>query len=340
MKLLICTQAIDENDPLLGFFVRWVKELAERFDYIEIICLRKGAHTLPNNVRIHTLGRGRYMRILRLEQLAWTLRSRYDTVFVHMNPEYVVVAGLLWKLLKKRVALWYNHPADNLRLRMATLFVARVFHTSPYAATAGLSKARQMPVGIDTVLFAPQPVPRVRTALYMQGRIMPSKRVEVALAALRLVRKEIPGVTLTLVGPEDPVYARQLKERFSDLIGDKAVEFLGPRKNSETSRFYSAHGIVVNLAASGHFDKSVFEGMACETPAVVSSQAFNQLVPLEWIVLENDAPALAEALIRLLRLPETGYQALGATSRRVIEEGHSLTLLVEKLTEDLSTSYT
>lgn len=332
MKLLICTQAVDENDPILGFFVRWIEELAKRVDRVEVVCLRRGKYSLPTNVRVHALGEGNKLaRAYRLKRLAWTLRREYDTVFVHMNPEYLIVAGPLWKLLGKRVSLWYNHPADNLRLRLAMLFAGQIFYTSPYAATAHSPKATQMPVGIDTELFAPQPVPRNRTAIYLQGRVSPSKRVELALAALRLLRERVPEATLTIVGPEDAAYASELKTRFADSIDSGAAKFLGPRKNAETPALFSAHGVAINLAANGHFDKSVFEAMACETPVLVSSQAFTGLVSGEWVVPEESPRALAKALVRVILLPEGEYHALTADERRTVERNHSLAFLVTKL---------
>ena len=335
MKLLICTQAVDANDPVLGFFVHWIELLAPGFESIEVICLREGSHTLPANVHVHTLGEGGALgRAYRLKKIAWQLRRNYDRVFVHMNPEYLIVAGLLWKLLDKPTAFWYNHPADNLRLRLAVLFAQQIFYTSPYAATARFSKARQMPVGIDTDLFRPGEA-HERGALYLQGRVAASKRVELALAALRIVRERVPA-TLDIVGPEDTAYARELKARFKDLIEAGGVRFLGPRKNEETPALYAVHGAALNLAAAGHFDKSAFEAMACGTPVVVSSPAFRGLVPQEWIVEGEGPAALAEALARLIALPEAEYHALGATLRAEVVRRHSLATLVSELTAALS----
>lgn len=42
MRLLILTQAVDLDDPVLGFFHRWIVEFAKRFDTIEVICLKAG----------------------------------------------------------------------------------------------------------------------------------------------------------------------------------------------------------------------------------------------------------------------------------------------------------
>jgi hypothetical protein len=34
MKLLVCTQTVDTQDPALGFFHRWLEELANDFERI------------------------------------------------------------------------------------------------------------------------------------------------------------------------------------------------------------------------------------------------------------------------------------------------------------------
>jgi hypothetical protein len=48
MRLLIVTQAIDAEDPVLGFFVRWVEELAKKAEMVEVICLKEGNALLPS----------------------------------------------------------------------------------------------------------------------------------------------------------------------------------------------------------------------------------------------------------------------------------------------------
>jgi len=103
MKLLICTQVVDKNDPVLGFFVRWIEEFQKHCE-VEVISLKD-------------LGRGgRLLRTWRLLRRAST--GRYDAVFVHMNPEYLVAAGWLWKLRGKKTGLWYTHKSVDLKLRV------------------------------------------------------------------------------------------------------------------------------------------------------------------------------------------------------------------------------
>lgn len=335
MKLLVVTQAVDENDPVLGFFCRWLEEFAKHAERIDTICLREGPHTLPANVCVHSLGgehgrRSSTITAVRFKWLAWKLRADYDAVFVHMNPEYILVAGPLWRLLGKQVTFWYNHPHGGWKMRLAARLAETVFYTSPHAASARLPNAVRMPAGIDTSLFAPASTLRNRHSLYLQGRIASSKRVHIALEALRILRTHIPAI-LTIVGPEDASYGRELRTRFADLIKDGSVTFSGPRRNVETPALYATHGAAVNLAAAGHFDKTVLEAMACETPVVVGSKGFEGLIPDEWVVPQDDAKALAAALEKLLLLSDEEYRTLGSAERAAVIATQGLPLLAEKL---------
>ena len=334
-KLLILTQAVDLDDPYVGFFHHWIEALAARFASVEAICLKEGRHALPANVHVHSLGKergpSRIKYVMRFFRYAWSLRNGYDTVFVHMNQEYVILGGWLWRLMGKRIALWRNFPTGNRGTDIAVFFAHRVFCTAPQSYTARFAKTSLMPVGIDTDFFAPRSVARVRTACYIQGRVTPSKRVHLLLEAVALLSARGVDVRATVVGPEDPEYARMLRERFAGLISAGRVSLLGPKPLDETPIRYASHGIMINLALPGHFDKTAFEGMACETPLIAVSGDFAGIIPPEWIVPDEDAAALASAIGRMIALPEAAYRALGARERAAVATDHSLLRLVDLL---------
>src|SRR3989344_92970 len=116
-KILIVTQKVDKNDPILGFFHRWLEEFAKYFEKVTVICLEKGKCDLPQNVKVLSLGkengRSKFKYLKNFYHFIWQERENYEVVFVHMNEEYVLLAGLPWRLLGKRISMWRNHPAGS-----------------------------------------------------------------------------------------------------------------------------------------------------------------------------------------------------------------------------------
>lgn len=120
------TQVVDLEHPVLGFFHRWIIEFAKHCEHVHVICLQEGKHDLPANVSVHSLGKemgkGRLVYLYRFYRLIWSLRREYDKVFVHMNQIYVILGAPVWKLLGKRVGLWYVHKQVSVSLRLAVFF--------------------------------------------------------------------------------------------------------------------------------------------------------------------------------------------------------------------------
>lgn len=324
MKLLIVCQAIDETHPILGFFTRWVAELAKHFEHIEVITLQRGNASLPKNVTVHSLGKEsgggtRALYTFRFLKLLCTLHRRYDTVFVHMNPEYIALAG--WNFwLGKKVALWYNHEVGSVALKLSHGLADSIFHTSPFAYTARYDQAIQMPAGIDTDIFKLQSVEKMPQSIYFQGRLAPAKRVHVLLEAFEKLYREGHVKLLTLVGPEDAPYIALLKKQYEDLIATGAIVFKGPVPNAETPKLFASHTVSVNLTAAGNFDKTVLESLATGTPCIVSSEAFRGVVPDTHILKAPTTELLYEKL-----------KEAQQTSEVPVLRGHSLQELGTRL---------
>lgn len=341
MRLLIVTQVLDEEHPVLGFFCRWVNRFAEDYEQITVICLQKGSAALAQNVRVHSLGKeqGRVspgIYVFRFLKLLFSIDREYDRVLVHMNPEYFLIAGWWWRLRGRFSALWYVHHHAGLRLRIAELFANRFFYTSPFGAAARSKKSVRMPAGIDTTIFFPQPVKKVPHSVYFQGRVTSAKRVHILLGAVeRLVVEGLP-VRATIVGPHDPPYVAELTKRFEKLIDSGAVTLLGSVPNTKTPELFSMHWVSVNLTAAGNYDKAVNESIACGTPAIVASPAFATVLDERWIIGEPNEERLAVVLKDMLTLPEAEYTVMAAEERARVEETESLAALADRFFKEMT----
>lgn len=337
MRLLILTQKVDTNDTVLGFYAGWIAEFARRYEKITAVCLQKGAYDLPQNVSVHSLGkeggRSRLKYVARFYRYAWKFRKDYDAVFVHMNQEYVLLGWPLWAVLGKPVYMWRNHGAGNLLTRLSVRMCRGVFCTSPFSYTAQFRKTRLMPVGVDTRVFEPKPVERVRRSILSLGRISPVKRIEVLLEACKLLRERGIDFSLAVIGdplPQDEGYYAKLKELAGNYGIAEATRFEKGIPNRMTPEVYSAFDIFVNLAPPGMFDKTIIESMACGALAVVSAQAMKGKLPPEYIFEEASATSLAESLTKALLLSPESRERLSRAEQDLAAE-HSLERLIHEL---------
>ena len=135
MNLLIMTQKVDASDPILGFFDRWIDAFAAHCPSVTVLCLEEGTHDLPSSVRVFSLGKekkqSRLRYLLRFYRLIIRERSRYDAVFVHMNPKWVAAGAPYWFLRGVPVYLWYTHYTMHFPLRA---WACAIFFTDCRAA--------------------------------------------------------------------------------------------------------------------------------------------------------------------------------------------------------------
>jgi glycosyltransferase involved in cell wall biosynthesis len=286
MKLLICTQTVDTEDSDLGFFVRWIEEFAKHCEKVIVICLREGKNELPENVKVVALGAlSRIQRAEKLISIAWKLRKDYDAVFVHMNPEYVVVAGMLWRMMNKRVSLWYTHKSVNLKLRIAVLFAHVVFTASAESFRLPTKKLRVMGHGIDTDFFTPDSSIVREDCTLSVGRLMKSKRHDLAI---RMAVHDGMDLRIAGEGPE--------RERLEALVGELAahVQFLGALTQLQLRDEYRKASYLLHTSETGSLDKVVLEALSCGLPVRTNSPALK--------TIENASPEYVRGHHSLQRL--------------------------------------
>src|SRR3989344_7789407 len=271
MRLLIFTQAVDTNDPVMGFFHGWLREFSRKFEEITVIALKTGALSLPQNVKVHSLGKekmsNKVVMIFRLLFLIWRTRDT-DAVLVHMNKEYVIAGWLVWKLKGIPVYFWYNHKYADWLARFAMKLSRKVFFTSMHSIGAKLAKAVSMPVGVDTELFKnDKPIDSRGRTLLSLGRIDPVKKIDVlAWAVDNLNKSDKENFNFTIAGSPgwgNERYAASIREILKPIVDKGHVHFVGNVIHSRTVELFNQNKIFINLTESGSFDKTILEAMAC-----------------------------------------------------------------------------
>ena len=276
MKLLIATQALDRDHPVLGFFHRWVEEFAKHAESVTVIASFVGDYDLPPNVTVHSLGKPSYtkasegagsrlMRAVRFIALICHLQRDYDAVFVHMIPEFVIAGAVPWRLMDKRVGLWYVHGTVSWRLKLAAFFSDFIVTASPESCRIKSKKVHVLGHGIDTNFFTPDPsIPRT-DALLSVGRLDASKRHDLAIhAAADMCR----ALRIAGEGPE-----RGNLEKLAKDLGT-SVTFLGGLAQPELRDEYRRASALIHTSETGSLDKVVLEALATDTPVKTSSAVY------------------------------------------------------------------
>lgn len=402
MKLLIVTQTVDLQDPVLGFFHRWLEEFAEHCEQVTVVCLNEGEYTLPSNVRILSLGKEKVLQTpnsklqTRLRYLSrfyshlWRERSNYDAVFVHMNPEYVVLGAPVWRVLRKRVTLWYTHKSVTRWLRMATRVADAIFTASKESFRIQSDKVHVVGHGIDVALFTvptphtPHPTPSPASSptpiriphtgdavrLVSVGRISRTKRQDLAIEALALLRDGKPGnnsvvpplpagegggegvggepapskwnerrplrATLTLIGTPltdvDRAYETELRTLVAGHSLDAYVVWAGAVPNTDLPAYLAQADVLVHTSETGSLDKVVLEALAAGVLLVTTSQPVRAVLPQELGDVGYSV-ATPEALAdRIIALAACrDSHTFRALGRTYVETQHALSALITRI---------
>jgi glycosyltransferase involved in cell wall biosynthesis len=340
MKLLILTQKVDKNDTVLGFFHSWIMEFAKHCENVTVVALGVGEYDLPDNVRAFSLGKesgdSRLKYLWNFYRFILRERNNYDHVFVHMNQEYVLLGGVIWRMLGKRLFLWRNHPQGGYFTDMAVLFSDLVYATSPYSYVKKYhsEKTILMPVGIDTSVFEADAVTtRDTRAILFFGRISPIKRIDLFLNSLVVLKDRGVSCTVHIIGdphnPGDDTYLASLSDFIKAKGLTEMVKILPGVPNNETPAMYRKYGIVVNMTDVGSFDKTIIEAMSSGMLVLTTNIALRGEIPDMFIADNVDAIHVADKIQALLALPSSEHLALSRTLRDYVIQKHSLNMLMK-----------
>ncbi len=340
MKLLIITQKVDRNDPVLGFFHRWIEEFSKHCESVVVICLERGEFDLPKNVKVLSLGKeegkSRLKYLWRFYKYLWLEHKNYDKVFVHMNPVYVVLAGWWWRLLKKKIVLWYTHKQIGLKLWAAIFFVNKIATASEEGFAIATPKRRILGHGVDVQQFSVPKEKQPEIGIFHIGRITKIKNCETLIMAASLLLKDFFSFHVTFVGvpitADDVAYQEKLRGLICSRGLRNHIFFMGGVTYRQLPQIFAKATITVNMAPTGGLDKAVLESMAAAVPVFSSNAAFTPYFSKFSSVLSfrfGDYKQLAEK-IRLL-LTEGNLEDLGFYLRERVVTTSDIGALVRKI---------
>jgi len=353
MKLLIITQKVDQNDDILGFFVGWITEFAKHCEKVTVICLQKGDYDLPENTKVLSLGKeknpatdcrlptAKLKYIFNFYKYIFRERKNYDAVFVHMNPEYVILGAPFWKLWGKKIALWYAHGAVPFTLKLAEKMTDIVFTSTKSGFRLVSKKKKVVGQGIDTEKFQPRTEAEKKPGIFKIvtiGRISPVKDYETLINAAEILAKKGLEIKVDIVGaaglPEQEKYLSDLKEAVARKNLSGVINFAGAVSNKDIAARLQSADLFVNMSHTGSLDKAILEAMACELPILTCNEALAEVLGdygNQLMYSKKDFRALANKIIGIANLSSEKRKNLGMRLREIVARNHGTAGLIAKI---------
>src|SRR3989344_7494770 len=334
MRLLIITQKVDKNDPILGFFHRWIEEFAKHCQSIIVICLQKGEYDLSKNIKILSLGKekgkSKIKYIFNFYKHIWHERKNYDAVFVHMNPVYIILGGLFWKISGKKIALWYTHKSVDWKLCLAEKITNIIFTASKESFRLPSKKVEVTGHGIDIRKFKNQKS-KIKSNKFMiitAGRIAEVKNLHLLIETADILKNKNFNFEIKIAGAPileaDKIYFEKLKNLIKEKELENLIKFAGSMSNNDIAKFYQSGDIFLNLSDTGSVDKAVLEAMATGLNILTSNEAFKNVLEEDNMVDKNPEN-IASSIITLSSISPS------VKIREYVFKNHQLNKLIKNL---------
>lgn len=335
-RLLVCVQAVDLDDPLMGFFVSWLEEAANQFETVTVLALRVGRYDLPKNVEVipfrEASSRSKLAVVWTLLKQSWIRRESYDAVFVRGDPHYVLIAGWLWRLLGKKVVFWYAH----WKVSPSAVLASFVAHVTTASVKAAFSHPWVKPVfigqNIDHRKFISLNAPHAGPLrCLVLGRVTPIKQIELVIQAFLAVETGAMGATLTIVGPRTDVAYEAMLRRLTD--GHLSIIWGDAPTYDRIPELLTRYDVMLS-ACPASLDKVIVEGMMAGLPTIAVSKGIIGWIPEEYAWIHTDTlVGMSSALQRIsIMSPEERFQ-MGASLRAAAVQNHSIQGQITKLVD-------
>lgn len=239
---------------------------------------------------------------------------------------------------RKRVARWLFQ--DRVLRAASVLHSTSSDEDASYRALGLRNRIALIPLGMDVL---PRPdVERggARRRLLFLGRLHHKKGIDWLIEAWTWLESDFPNWELSIVGPMDQGYAREI-ERLKQASAGKRVEFAGPLYGDEKHRYVAGADLFAMPSRSENFGLTAAEALMMEVPVIATKGTpWSGLVDADagwWI--EPGAAALEAAMREAMQLPNSDLRQKGRNGRRWIERDFSSPVIGERwqrLYEDLS----
>lgn len=343
-NILIITQKVDENDDHRASFIDWLREFGKRFDNVSVITLAKGSYSLPQNIKVYSLGKERgmpkFIQAVRFYCYLIKLLPRSDGIFAHASAIFVVASWPLTFIFRKKIVLWYLHRSVTFRLKIAEKLCYKIVTAARESLKFKSYKIIQTGHGIHIEAFETERAwaKEGRLKILSVGRISKIKNFDTLLKAAKILKDNSLDLNIEIVGqpvmPSDPPYFKALQSLKKELRLEDIVRFVGLVSYNKIADYYKQADIVIGLTPEGGIDKTILEGMAAGcitlTSNIVCAKYFGNYSD-KLIFNYRDPKDLAEKIAKINFLSPEKKQEISRYLYSEVKRNHDLKNLIETI---------
>jgi glycosyltransferase involved in cell wall biosynthesis len=244
--------------------------------------------------------------------------SGLGTAFIRAGPLQWLVTRLYRRAFRNLPLVFFQNPDDR------HLFVERrIVQQERTALLAGS--------GINLERFAQSPFPAGSVTFLLIARLLRDKGVVEFVDAARQLRAEIPGARFQLLGPIDEGNRTAVpRSEVEQWVNHELVEYLGAV--DDVRPYIRAASAIVLPSYREGLPRTLLEAGAMARPLIATDVPGCREVVEEgvngFLCPARNPSALAAAMKKFADLPEKSKTAMGAASRRKVQERFSEAVVV------------
>ena len=334
--------------------IRWIQPFITRGHEIHVLSYVPCARPLPGLANYVDLTTITNTPKVRFAQWGWWVNRYVRRLRPHiLHAHQIPGAGWLAVMANYHpfvLSAWGSdlivepHRSRFRRLLLRLVLRKSDLLTVPSAAMAAAARRLNVPSqhlhivpwGVETAVFSPSPDDRLQTRLSLgidpqapillaPRRIAPLYHIHTLLAAVQPLISHYPSLQLMLVRYDPDLAYMERIEQEIDAIGlHDHVSWL-PAQNSfeNMARLYRMADIVISIPASEGYGSTVYEALACGTPAIITDLPVFEDEIVDGVdaikVPVGDVAQTNAAVARLLDDQEL-YRSIAANGLEVVRE--------------------
>lgn len=349
MKILHYIPSIDETSGGVGAYMQLLARDLGKLCELHVVTHKSERMLTLENCQLHYIdldnnpfsvkAKKEFIELLRSinpdifhTNCCWMPQSARNAIWAKKHGYKVAYTphGMLEPWIMKR-HYWTKKVPAMILFQKRGLQVADIIH-----ATAESEKVNLMALGWNkNITVIPNCVrideiqlksswQRGKNILFL-SRVHVKKGINFLIEAASQLKEELTGYTITIAGPGDESYIKELKQMTVHHGISQLFRFIGPVFNEKKWSLYHHADLFVLPTHSENFGIVVAEALACGVPVITTTGTPWKKLDTNhcgWWIPIGTQP-LTEALRQFLKLDEEELKRMGQNGRKLIEDCYS-----------------